>query len=281
MAERSATAWKKFWDRGGWWKAVILVLVYYGLYQAGSFFIVGPLFSSVWGEPGSASYVFFTVAMPIVLASVVLVLFGLSIGWLKELFGRQPIRGRGWMWIAVIAVLLFNVLHLFSIDYDKAGFEVVFTWLLAGLVIGFAEEVLTRGYVVNLMRRAGHPEIAVVFASAGLFALLHLGNLFTSSQGLLATLIQFFYTFFFGVCMYLALRVTGNLIVPILLHASTDPTIFLSGLYPVAGPAATIGNLGNFAVILVGLVLVIFVRGRVGREHFVGDVTGTARTPLA
>ena len=32
--------------------------------------------------------------------------------------------------------------------------------------------------------------------------------------------------------MYLTLRVTGNIIWPILLHASTDPSIFLFGLYP-------------------------------------------------
>ena len=43
----------------------------------------------------------------------------------------------------------------------------------------------------------------------------------------LPTLIQLVYTFAFGICMYLTLRVTGNLIWPILLHASADPSTFL------------------------------------------------------
>ena len=264
----TASVWKRFWDRGGWWKGLLLAAVYYGLYQAMAFFIVGPLFSAIWGKPGSATFVFFTTAVPIILAGILLVVFALSIGWLKELFGPQPIRGRGWMWIAVVVVLAFNIVHLLTIDYGKAGFAVVASWMFAGLCIGFAEETLTRGFVVNLMRRAGHREIAVALVSSAIFAALHLGNLFTTTQGLFPTLVQVLYTFCFGICMYLSLRVTGNLIWPILIHASTDPTIFLSGLYPTAGPLAAIGGLGNIAVIAAGLVLVFFIRGRVGKEFY-------------
>ncbi|MCY1693529.1 CPBP family glutamic-type intramembrane protease [Curtobacterium sp. SL109] len=59
-----------------------------------------------------------------------------------------------------------------------------------------------------------------------LFALLHGSNLFTG-QALGPTLLQMVYTFFFGFCMYLALRVTRTIVAPILLHASTDPSIFM------------------------------------------------------
>ncbi|WP_419817137.1 CPBP family intramembrane glutamic endopeptidase [Glaciibacter flavus] len=257
------SGWKRFWDRGGWWKALIAAAVYYGLYQAMALFIVKPLFSGIWGDAGSASNIFFTTALPIILASVLLVVFLLSVGWLRELLGPQPIRGRGWMWIAVAAVLVFNIIRLLTIDYGKAGLDVVASWLFAGLAIGFAEEVLTRGIVVNIMRRAGHREISVALVSAAIFAALHFGNLFTSSQGLAATLLQLVYTFFFGICMYLAMRVTGTLVAPILLHASTDPTGVLSSQFSTGGVLATIGAQGNFVVILVGLVLVFFIRGRV------------------
>ncbi|WP_152176364.1 CPBP family intramembrane glutamic endopeptidase, partial [Mycobacterium tuberculosis] len=94
------------------------------------------------------------------------------------------------------------------------------------------EELLTRGYVVTMMRRAGHGEIAVAVMSAGVFAALHIGNAFTSDQSIVTTALQVVYTFFFGICMYLALRVTGTIWAPILLHASTDPTLSLHGAYP-------------------------------------------------
>ncbi|MET4158621.1 CPBP family intramembrane glutamic endopeptidase [Agromyces sp. PvR057] len=262
------SGWKRFWDRGGWWKALLFVAVYYGVYLALGNFIVAPLFSDFFGEEGTASYILLTTALPIVLACVVLVVFAISIGWLKELFGRQPIRGSWWMWIPVAVVLVFNVIHLFTIDYAEAGIDVVGSWLLAGLFIGFAEEVVTRGYVVNLMRRAGHREILVALASAGLFAAMHLGNVFTTTQGLPATLFQVGYTFFFGICMYLALRVTGTLIAPILLHASTDPTIFLSTEYSTGGALAAFGGVGNIVVIFTGLVLLFFIRGRVAKDAY-------------
>ena len=229
------SGWKRFWEAGGWWKAVILAAVYYGVYQLLSL-LCGAVFGDRAGLPtaeSSALDIFLGTGMPILLASIVLVVLALSIGWLKELFQPQKIRGRRWMWIAVVVVLVINVSGLLSIDYAKAGPTVVASWLLTGLFVGFAEETLTRGYVVNLMRKAGHPEIAVALVSAGVFAALHIGNVFTTTQGIATTALQVVYTFGFGICMYLALRVTGNLIWPILIHASTDPTVFLHGTYPV------------------------------------------------
>ncbi|PPF43657.1 CPBP family intramembrane metalloprotease [Pseudoclavibacter sp. AY1F1] len=260
MAPRSPTSrWRAFWERGRWWKAVVLVVVYYVLYQLGGF-----LFLPFRGdpEPGSAAAMLFDYILPIGFGGVLLIAFGLSLGWLRELFGRQPIKGRGWMWIAVAVVLLFNALRFASLDYAAAGFDVVAAWLVAGLCIGFAEEVLTRGYVVTLMRKAGHSELATALVSAALFAAMHSGNLL-EGQSLIATAIQVVYTFAFGICMYLTLRVTGHLIWPILLHASTDPSIYLLTEHPGSGPLTTFAGFGNIAVILFGLVAIVFIRGRV------------------
>lgn len=258
MAEQTSSGWVRFWERGGWWRALLLAAVYYGLYELFGFLLGLVIPKSVLGDEGSASFVFFGTALPIVLGCIVLVAFAASLGWLKELFGRQSIRGRGWMWVGIAVVLAINISSLLSIDYGKAGFVLVATWLLAGLFVGFAEEVLTRGFVVNLMRKAGHGEIAVALVSAGVFAALHIGNVFTSDQGAAATALQVVYTFFFGVCMYLALRVTGTLWGPILLHASTDPSLFLHGEFPAAGnPFGIISSLSTFLVIGTGIVLLI------------------------
>lgn len=79
------------------------------------------------------------------------------------------------------------------------------------------------------------------------------------------------FTFFFGIGMYLTLRVTRNLIWPILLHASTDPSgILLAGGIDSAGEAAartnalvTLAGTANYAVMLLGVILIWFIRGRV------------------
>ncbi|SKA95650.1 CAAX protease self-immunity [Agreia bicolorata] len=266
MHEHDAPSpWKSFWERGGWWKALLLVLVYYGVYQLGGV-LLNLIFGAAKIEAGGALGIFVGVGLPILLGCVLLVVLAWSVGWLKELFGHQAIRGRGWMWVAVAVVLITNVLRFVALDYESAGAALILSWMLTGLFVGFAEEVLTRGFVVQLMRKAGHPEIAVALVSAALFAMLHAGNFF-NGQGALTTIVQVGYTFFFGLLMYLAYRVTGRLIVPILLHASTDPSIFLLTTHPAAGSLAPIAGLGNIIVILVGLVLMLVLIINGGKDR--------------
>ena len=255
MEETAAqSGWTRFWEQGRWWKALILAVGYLAIYEPASL-LMAPFVPFI-GDAGSASYVLVLIVVPVLIGSLILVGFGASLGWLRGLFARQDVPGRGWMWIAVAVVLLFNVLRFASIDYEAAGFDWVAAWLLAGLVIGFSEEVLTRGYVVRIMRSAGRSEIAVGLVSAALFSLLHATNLFTG-QALVPTMLQMLYTFFFGLCMYLALRVTGTIIAPILLHASTDPSIFMQGTYPLQSSLGSLAQLGNVVVVLVGVVLLV------------------------
>lgn len=260
-AAGTRSPWKSFWEKGGWWRAVVLAAVYFALYQGLSLAFT-PLALQIEDRASAAAIVVFYV-LPLIIGALLLIGFIASVGWWREVFGAQPIRGRGWMWIAIVVVLLFNILRFATIDYSAAGFEVVATWLLAGLLIGFAEEVLTRGLVVNLLRKAGYREIVVAVISAAVFAGLHSGNLLTG-QDLFATAFQIVYTFAFGILMYLALRVTGTILAPILLHASTDPSIFLQTAYPAEGALTSIAGLGNPAVIVAGFVLLFFIRGRIG-----------------
>ncbi|NQX18178.1 CPBP family intramembrane glutamic endopeptidase [Rathayibacter sp. VKM Ac-2857] len=258
--QATSTAWRRFWERGGFWRALLLAAVYYGLYELIGYllgFVVGDTGSALRGEEGSATDVFFSIGLPILLASVLLVLFALSLRWLRELFAKQTIRGRGWMWIGIGVVLAINVSALLDIDYADAGGALVASWLLTGLFVGFAEETLTRGFVVNLMRRRGHGEIRVALASAGIFAALHIGNVFTSDQGVAVTALQVVYTFGFGIVMYLALRVTGTLLGPILLHASTDPTLFLRAEHPAGTIAGLLPAFSTYLVIATGLILLL------------------------
>lgn len=257
----AVSPWKRFWEKGGWWRALLLTAAYFALFQLLSL-LLAPLAVQV-EEPASAAGITVFYVLPELFGAIVLTAFTLSVGWRHQVFGRQPITGRGWMWIAIAMVLLFNVLRFATIDYGKVGFDVVLTWLLAGLLIGFTEEVLTRGLVVNVMRKAGHREIVVAVISAALFSALHAGNLL-NGQPLLATAFQIVYTFAFGILMYFALRVTGTIIAPILLHASTDPSIFLQTAYPAEGALTGIAGFGNVAVIVTGFVLIFFIRGRVG-----------------
>ncbi len=104
--------------------------------------------------------------------------------------------------------------------------------------------------------------------------MLHAGN-FIGSDDILALVITIVYTALFGVMMYLAMRVTGTIWWAVILHATTDPSLFLlsggiadEGEITATGTLASVANLANPVVIIVGLIMVIFIRGRVGRAHY-------------
>ncbi|MFJ8912991.1 CPBP family intramembrane glutamic endopeptidase [Amycolatopsis sp. NPDC102389] len=152
-------------------------------------------------------------------------------------------------------------------DYTTIGIGTVLVTYLAGLFIGLSEELLTRGLVVNLLRRSGHGELTVMLLSSLIFALLHSTNIFTG-QPVLTVLVTMAFTFVFGVAMYLTLRVTGNLIWPVLLHALTDPSTFLAtgGIDTeapaTAHPTVALAGLSVWVFVILTVIALFLVRDR-------------------
>ena len=273
MAASQVSGWKRFWDKGRWWKAVVAVvgyLVLYGLVGQA----IGAIFrgeidtTNVFVTPGN---LFLVLGASIVVGAIILVVFLASVGWLRLVFARQPISGRGWMWIFVVLAIIPIVLRFAGIDYDSYGVPVVVTMLLIGLLIGFTEELLYRGIVIKILRDGGHRELSVAVISSLLFALSHSVNLL-SGQPLLTVALTVVFTFGFGMVMYLVLRVTGNIVWPMLIHALTDPTTFLasggidtstgaahSQLLDLAGPF-------NIVFVIAALIALFFIRGAVSQR---------------
>ncbi|GAA1059926.1 CPBP family intramembrane glutamic endopeptidase [Agromyces bracchium] len=268
-APARTNAWKAFWDRGGWWKALGFVAVYLAAYQFLPL-IASPLLSgaidreNVFATPAS---VFVAITFPLVVGSIVLIVFALTVRWLPSpLFARQPVRGRWWMWIAVVLVLIPIVLRALGTDYSRYSVAVIVTVFVTGLLVGFSEELLTRGVAVVLLRRAGYNEWVVAALSALLFAALHSANFFTG-QDVATVSFTIFYTFCFGILMYLVMRATGSIIWAMVLHGLTDPTTMLAsgGVDEnTAGTSNVFISLVSPATILMivgALVLLIFIRG--------------------
>ena len=258
----SGSAWAEFWDRGGWWRALLLVVVYLALYL-GAGWVGGKLFgdqvqSSLFSTAGS---VFAAVTWPLIVGAVLLTAFLLSVGWFRSLFARQPLGGRWWMWIAPGLIVITLVMRYVGIDYSVYPASAIAMTLVTGLFIGFVEEVLTRGIVVKMLRDAGTSEWLVMLGSSLAFGLMHGINLFSGMSPLVVGITVFF-AFGFGILMYVTLRVTGNLIWPILLHALYDPTLFLStGGIDVAAARAqsvlvTLAGSANIVFIIAALLLI-------------------------
>lgn len=251
------SGWRGFWERGGLWRALLVTVVYLALYLLAGL-LVGTWFGDlvdtddIFATPLS---VFLGLAAPLLAGAVVLSAFLVSLRWFPVLFARQSLPGRGWMWVAPALVLVPIVLRALGIDYATYAPGVVLTALAAGLLIGFVEEVLCRGIVVTMLRRGGWSEWAVMVVSSLVFALLHSANIL-SGMPLGTVALTVLYTFGFGTAMYLTLRVTRNLVWPILLHGLFDPLLFLStgGIDEVSGAATT-----NTLVTLAGPTNMLFI----------------------
>ncbi|WP_336726112.1 CPBP family intramembrane glutamic endopeptidase [Cellulosimicrobium cellulans] len=267
------SGWQRFWDRGGWWRAFLFAVLYLAVYLG-----IGWLVGTTGLGPhraeellDSSGTVFFGLLLPILVMSLLLVAFLSTMRWRREVLGPQPIAGRPWMWVAVVLVLVPIVLHVAGTSWSSYDVTVILTVFALGLCIGFAEEVLTRGVAVTMLRRAGYGEKAVMVLSSLLFGFLHASNL-VSGQNLLTVGTTVVFAFGFGTMMYLSMRVTGSIVPAILLHAATDPTTMLAtgGVDTHganAGSEALVAFAGTFNVVFVAMaVLAIFlVSGRVGK----------------
>jgi membrane protease YdiL (CAAX protease family) len=249
---------------------VLLVLAYLVFYLA-----VGQVVALLLGGDitqdtllDSPRNMFVALVLPIGIGALGLLAFAARLGWLGAIFGPQPVRGRGWMWIAPVVVALTIAGHLAATEWDDWSGEQLALFVLLGACIGVAEELATRGLAVKMLRDAGHGERYVAVVSSLLFALMHTVNLL-SGMTLKTVGATVVYTFRFGMCMYLAMRVTGTIWAAIVLHGLTDPTTFLAtgGVdQDVSNRAADAGDtvalLATLLMMLVGLLATFLVRGR-------------------
>ncbi|PZF57734.1 hypothetical protein DEJ23_06220 [Curtobacterium sp. MCSS17_008] len=191
------------------------------------------------------------------IAVVVLCVYVTALGWWRV---ATVDRGRSALRWTVTAPVLIAVVCVARLPLVEWGAQPVryFVLLAVGvLFVGVFEELLTRGVLlVGLRRRL--PEFGVWIASCVLFGLLHFLNVLAGA-GVGTTVVQVVFAASFGSTLYLARRLTGNLLVPVLLHAFWDfgsiavsATVDLQDVARIV-PAGLIG-LFAFAVLALGVV---------------------------
>ena len=263
------TAWQQFWDRGGWWRTLLLAVGYMVLFQLAGL-LVDTVFAGAINpaDPLSSAASVLGVAAPILVMGVVVLAFVLVQRWQRPVFGRQSVDGQWWMWIAVVVLVIPIVLRVAAINWTDYSPGVLPSMLVLGLCVGFAEELLTRGVAGHMLRRAGYGERMVMVVSSAVFALLHSANALTGQSPLVVG-VTVVYTFGYGVMMYLTMRVTGSIVWAMLLHALTDPTTILAtggidahGATAGAGGLVAVAGLFNWLYVLAAVVAIFVVTGR-------------------
>lgn len=203
----------------------------------------------------SGSNLFFGAGLSLIIAAILLAITTSLLGWWRPaLFDRH--RSVRWPIIAPIIVAVALIANLFATNwsaFDGAFFAASIVLIL----VGFTEEITTRGLLLTALRSRLH-EGWVWFISTAAFAAMHLVNAL-SGQSLPATLQQVGLTFMMGTVLYILRRTTGTLIWPMILHGLWDFSVFALQHGGATGAFAAIGAAGEILAGIFAFIAVAFV----------------------
>ncbi|MET3636571.1 CPBP family intramembrane glutamic endopeptidase [Curtobacterium oceanosedimentum] len=194
--------------------------------------------------------------LPEGIAVLVLCAYVTALGWWPIATVDRRRATLRWTLIAPALIAAVCLARLPLVEWDAQPVRYFVLLGVGVLFVGVFEELLTRGVLlVGLRRRL--PEFGVWIVSCALFGLLHFLNVLAGA-GVGVTVVQVVFAASFGSTLYLARRLTGNLLAPVLLHAAWDfGSIAVSATVPTEdlarmAPAGFIG-LFAFAVLALGL----------------------------
>lgn len=161
------------------------------------------------------------IVLPIGLGSLLLAVATTWLGWWHLALFEDVRQGPAWVLVVPVLFGLVALLNIASIDYRSPQARLLPLLLVGTLLVGFAEELATRGLLVVGLREGGASEMIVWLVTSLLFAALHGLNAFFG-QSKQATVVQVLMAFLAGTALYVTLMVTGTLLVGMVLHAVWD-----------------------------------------------------------
>lgn len=199
------------------------------------------------------------IVLSIALGSLYLVVITTVFGWWKPAIHEPRRVGSGWMWVIPALLLLGAVGNLATTKWGEIDDVTSYAlWLGIGtLLVGFSEELLTRGLAIVGGRGSMHEKWVWVFSGV-IFGLLHVPNAFFG-QSAQTTAQQVVFAFAIGLTYYVTRRLSGTLIVTMGLHAIWDYSVFIqdhSGQNLTDKPVAAGGFLMYVAVVVSIFALV-------------------------
>lgn len=181
------------------------------------------------------------IVVPIGLGAALLAVAVTVLGWWRPVLFDDGRTGPAWALVVPALFLVAGLVMLTCVGWRSENRSLLPLLAIGVLLVGFAEEVATRGVLVVGLRDAGWSEGAVFLGSTVAFALLHgLNALF--GQPLKLTLLQIGTAFLAGSVLYMTRLSTGTLLVGIVLHALWD--------FGTLGTVATRGTLKPVVALL-------------------------------
>lgn len=172
--------------------------------------------------------------------------YGLS-GWAKN--------SRAMLWFLPLWIIAsLNLWGGVAVKYALPGqiFAVV-----SMALVGFAEELIFRGFLFKAMLKDGSVKTAVLISSIT-FGLGHIVNLFTGHE-LVETLVQVLFAVAFGFIVTMSFYKSGSLLPCILSHSLTDVfSLFVGG-----EPSSLLNWAAHIVIIVMAVLYCLYLARRV------------------
>lgn len=169
--------------------------------------------------------------------------------WPTVIRDHRPVQ----RWVRIVPITLVVAIAIGTAYADlfdqTAGYIALL--VLGVLLVGFSEETMYRGLGVTAFRAKGFPEARVALWTSVLFGLAHASNII---EGGAKHIPQVFLTMVGGYLFYLCLRVTGSLVVSMVLHAFWDFVFFTGNITDDTYPGSVVVFL---VVIVVPIILLV------------------------
>lgn len=210
--------------------------------------VIAALLDTVHGTiPDSASFLAKTVPPAVAgIGAIVLVIRRTDTA---RVLAPRP-RLHPWVWVVPIGLVATSVSVVDVTNLSDNGSSLVVSLIIFSLVVGIGEEFMFRGYVVQTLESMGASPGRVAIAVSVIFGAAHLSNAVHSGTAAIA---QAMIVTFVGACLYLTYRVSGTLIVPIVVHAFWDFAVFSDEL----GTDAKVDPVNRALPVIVPIALVL------------------------
>ena len=240
-----------------WQKGVIVYLLYNAIIFA-TWAMVGADYTNLVGRDVIAT----SLVLPLLLGAVFLVATITWMGWWRPVMTEPRLGHFGWvMWLVFVVMVGFILVNAVYTNWSAVtGIHLLFL-IAVGVLVGFNEEALTRGILVVGWRGSTSNEVWVWFWTVFLFGVMHLPNGFFGA-GFVASSAQVGFAFLAGSGFYLIRRISGTLLIPMIIHGAWD---FASLTHLVSGGSASVlkypFQIGTYLLSIV-LVIVVLVAER-------------------
>lgn len=239
-----------------WWIGIV-VLVMYSAWVTSVWFWRDLDYRAIAAESGLVQ----GVIQPLGIAALLLALFNSWAGWWRAtLFESPRVRHPLVLALLLLVMLGFIAATLGSTDFAAITLRHLGLLVAATLLVGFCEEMVTRGILLVSLRGSLRAEAWVWFVSSAMFGLLHATNAFFGVGAL--ALVQVVLAFCVGTGLYLLRRLGGTLLLPMLVHAAWDFSTLSSDLDARSSSGLAFGLLVLTYVLSLVLVFVVLRRER-------------------